>query len=78
MERLPGLIGIPKLPEGLGEPVERGDGEGELHGTEPGLGGKLRDMGEVLLLAPDPPTVVLEKPNSATVKHRHVDQVRHQ
>lgn len=40
---------MPKLPEGLGDPVERGEGEGEQQGTEPGRTGRLREMGDVRL-----------------------------
>jgi hypothetical protein len=49
MDKLPGLPGTPKLPDGEGEPVDRGEGDGELHGTEPGRTGRLRLMGDVRL-----------------------------
>ena len=42
MERLPGL-------PGLGEPVERGEGDGDAHGTDPGRTGKFSETGEVRL-----------------------------
>ena len=67
--RLPGLTGIPKLPEGLGDPVEREDGEGELHCTEPGRMGRLRETGHVLLVgAVVPDDADREKPSSAAVR----------